>query len=270
MSEDGGNFPFPPLASHRAVEDFDMQPPAAMRAGTLAASPTPRPLDSPMSQDKAGPFGPPQQPEEHNTQAMLCEPDAISEEQHENAVLAMRAVTEELNSVRLGYAQYFLREELSVMPDASLPILAPALKKAADVVAASLSIGPFANDPGDAWKCLMPGTWFRLARTVLAGVSRGVTRTRDIHRLGHFDLHPCLDHFSFHPSLQAPQTDIEALGMIASQLARALGSDPLQGQTHSDAVYQRLLSRALTAQEKLAAAEADKARPMIDKRARAQ
>ncbi|KAH8980251.1 hypothetical protein EDB86DRAFT_2835430 [Lactarius hatsudake] len=182
----------------------------------------------------------------------------------------MRAVTEELNSVRLGYAQYFLREELGVMPDALLHIHAPSLKRAADAVAASLSVGPFADDPGDAWRCLTLGTWFHLARAVLAGVSRGVTRTRDIHRLGRFDLHPCLDYFSFHPSLQAPRTDIEALGMIASQLARALGSDPSQGQAQPDVMYQKLLSRALGAQEKLAMAEAEKARPAIAKWARAQ
>ncbi|KAH9014710.1 hypothetical protein EDB84DRAFT_1443728 [Lactarius hengduanensis] len=269
MSEDGRHFPFPPT-SLRTVEDIDMRAPATTQSGTLMASLTPRPLGSPMSQERAGPFGPPHQPEGHTAQDMLCEPDDISEEQHENAVLAMRAVTEELNSVRLGYAQYFLREELGVMPDASLHIHAPSLKRAADAVAASLSVGPFADDPGDAWRCLTPGTWFRLARAVLASVSRGVTRTRDIHRLGRFDLHPCLDYFSFHPSLQAPRTDIEALGMIASQLARALGSDPSQGQAQPNVMYQKLLSRALGAQEKLATAKAEKARPAIAKRARAQ
>ncbi|KAH9018953.1 hypothetical protein EDB85DRAFT_2154134 [Lactarius pseudohatsudake] len=269
MSEDGRHFPFPPT-SLRMVEDIDMRAPATTQSGTLTASLTPRPLGLPMPQERAGPFGPPHQPEGHTAQDVPCEPDDISEEQHENAVLAMRAVTEELNSVRLGYAQYFLREELGVMPDASLHIHAPSLKRVADAVAASLSVGPFADDPGDAWRCLTLGTWFRLACAVLAGVSRGVTRTRDIHRLGRFDLHPCLDYFSFHPSLQAPRTDIEALGMIASQLARALGSDPSQGQAQPNVMYQKLLSRALGAQEKLATAEAEKARPAIAKRARAQ
>jgi hypothetical protein len=114
---------------------------------------------------------------------------------HEEAITTLQGATDELSSVRMGFAHYFLRDPLALVNDPSVPVESEYLRKMADVVGAVLCGGPCSTEEGeeDVYGSILPGDWFRLATFVLASVARGCIRTPNLARKGAFDVQPCKD-----------------------------------------------------------------------------
>jgi hypothetical protein len=61
---------------------------------------------------------------------------------HEEAIATLQGATDELSSVRMGFAHYFLRDPLALVNDPSVPIESEYLRKMADVVGLSCVAAP--------------------------------------------------------------------------------------------------------------------------------
>jgi hypothetical protein len=143
---------------------------------------------------------------------------------HEEAIATLQGATDELGSVRMGFAHYFLRDPLALVNDPSVPVESEYLRKMTDVVGAVLCGGPCSTEEGedDMFGSILPGDWFRLATFMLAAVARGCIRTPDLAKKGSFDVQPCKDDFITDPSIGVPPTQTKLLIALAAQIMEEL------------------------------------------------
>jgi hypothetical protein len=94
----------------------------------------------------------------------------------------------ELNDARLGYSHYFLREPITLLDEACMSVESPVLRCMLDVVGAVLSTGPrwLEDSDQDVWTMLPPGDWFQVCTFIMAAMTRGCVRTKDIWKMGNF------------------------------------------------------------------------------------
>ncbi|KAH9030365.1 hypothetical protein EDB85DRAFT_1891660 [Lactarius pseudohatsudake] len=200
--------------------------------------------------------------------------DQISQEQAAQAERTARAIAADFDLLYTGYSHFFLRDELFLVDgdENAIEVPAPIVKRALDVIGAVLSIGPFEEDNTDyVFRCAKPSTWFRMARFLVAAITRGALSAKNIHKLGNFPLDLGEDDSTLHQSLPAPGSDGEALHLIASQLAGLTDVDAAKGgDAHPETVYDRILSRAMIRMEEEAETEARAKGPDIAKRIRTQ
>jgi hypothetical protein len=146
------------------------------------------------------------------------------ENAHEEAVTALQGATDELSSVRMGFAHYFLRDKLALVEDPSVPIESEYLRKMADIVGAVLCGGPCdtSESEEDVYSSILPGDWFRLATFMMAAIARGCVRTNGLAKKGAFAMEPCKDDFVTDPSITIPATQATLLQALAAQVAEEL------------------------------------------------
>jgi hypothetical protein len=152
--------------------------------------------------------------------------DGMVEEAREAMDLCMDAV----NITRLGYAHYYLKDELRMVEDADPDIMIPSenLRRVLDLAAGVIGVGPVSTtgvDAGDTWHCLKPSAWFRASTALLASIVRSCVRTSGIHAAGDFPFDPCLDRVRYAPGIDPPTTQASALRLLACQLLNELGRD---------------------------------------------
>jgi hypothetical protein len=152
--------------------------------------------------------------------------DGMVEDAREAMDLCMDAV----NVSRLGYAHYYLKDELRMVADADPDITIPSenLRRVLDLAAGVIGVGPVSTtgaNAGDTWHCLKPSAWFRASTAMLASIVRGCVRTTGIHAAGDFPFDPCLDRVSYAPGIDPPTTQANALRLLACQLLNELGRD---------------------------------------------
>jgi hypothetical protein len=142
----------------------------------------------------------------------------------EEAVTALQGATDELSSIRLGYAHYFLDSPITLVDDPSVPVESEFLRKMADIVGAVLCGGPCdtKESEGDIFASVLPGEWFRLASFMVAAIARGCIRSRDLAKKGSFPVLPCKDVFVTDPSVVAPDTQAKLLQALAAQVVEEL------------------------------------------------
>jgi hypothetical protein len=139
----------------------------------------------------------------------------------QEAVDAMMGATDELNQAVEGYSHYFLEQPLHLLASPSFAVESVPLRRMVDVVTAVVSMGAHDDldvEHGEAWRSLMPGSWYRLSFTLLSAILRGCIRTPRISHHGRFDFLPCLDTFRFSAQLPMPETQRDALRFMAQQL----------------------------------------------------
>jgi hypothetical protein len=143
---------------------------------------------------------------------------------HEEAITTLQGATDELSSVRMGFAHYFLRDPLALVEDPSIPVESEYLRKMADVVGAVLCGGPCSTEESseDVYSSILPGDWFRLATFMLASVARGCIRTSNLAKKGAFDVQPCKDEVITDPSITVPPTQSALLQGLAAQIMEEL------------------------------------------------
>jgi hypothetical protein len=143
---------------------------------------------------------------------------------HEEAIASIQGTTEELSSVRLGFAHYYLRDPLSMVEDPSVPVESTYLRKMADIVGAVLCGGPCSKEESieDVYASTPAGDWFRLATFTLASVARGCARTPGLLKKGSFPVQPCKDDFTTDPSIKPPPTQAALLQGLAAQIMEEL------------------------------------------------
>jgi hypothetical protein len=147
----------------------------------------------------------------------------------QEAVDAMIGATDELNQAVEGYSHYFLDEPLRMLASPSFQVESEPLRRMVDVVTAVVSMGAHDErdvEHGEAWRALMPGSWYRLSFSLLSAILRGCIRTPRIAHHGRFDFSPCLDTFRFSAQLPMPETQRDALCFMARQLL-----DHIEGPT---------------------------------------
>jgi hypothetical protein len=132
--------------------------------------------------------------------------------------------TDELSSVRLGFAHYFLRDPIALVNDPSVPVESAYLRKMADIVGAVLCGGPCdtSESDEDVYASLLPGDWFRLATFMTAAIARGCARTPGLAKKGSFAIEPCKDDFVTDPSITLPPTQAALLQALAAQISEEL------------------------------------------------
>jgi hypothetical protein len=142
----------------------------------------------------------------------------------EEAVAALQGATDELSSVRMGFAHYFLDSPITLVDDPSVPVESEFLHKMADIVGAVLCGGPCdtKESEGDIFASVLPGEWFRLASFMVAAIARGCIRSRDLAKKGSFPVLPCKDVFITDPSIIAPDTQAKLLQALAAQVVEEL------------------------------------------------
>jgi quinol monooxygenase YgiN len=139
----------------------------------------------------------------------------------QEAVDAMIGATDELNQAVEGYSHYFLEQPLHLLASPSFAVESVPLRRMVDVVTAVVSMGAHDDldvEHGEAWRSLMPGSWYRLSFSLLGAILRGCIRTPHIAHHGRFDFLPCLDTFRFSAQLPMPETQRDALRFMAQQL----------------------------------------------------
>jgi hypothetical protein len=143
---------------------------------------------------------------------------------HEEAVTTLQGATDELNSVRVGFAHYYLRDPISMIEDPSVPVESDYLWKMADIVGAVLCGGPCSTDEceEDVYGSLLPGDWFQLATFMVASVARGCVRSPDLTKKGAFDVEPSKDDLICDSSLETPKTQAALLQALAAQVMEEL------------------------------------------------
>jgi hypothetical protein len=143
---------------------------------------------------------------------------------HEEAETTLLGTTDELNSVRLGFAHYYLRDPISTIVDPSVPVESDYLHKMADIVGAVLCGGPCSTSKSsdDVYGSLLPGDWFRLATFMVAAIARGCIRSPDLAKKGAFDVELCKDDFICNNSIEIPKTQAELLQVLAAQVMEEL------------------------------------------------
>jgi hypothetical protein len=143
---------------------------------------------------------------------------------HEEAITTLQGATDELNSIRMGFSHYFLRDLIALVEDPSVPIESPYLRRMADIVGAVLCGGPCTTTESDvdAYTSLLPGDWFYLATFVMAAIARGCIRSTDLARKGTFGIYPCKDDFITDPSITTPTTQATLLQVLAAQISEEL------------------------------------------------
>jgi hypothetical protein len=101
---------------------------------------------------------------------------------HEEAETTLAGAEDDLDSVRVGFAHYYLRDQLELLDDPSVPVDRQYLRKMAEIVAAVLSGGPRSTKEGedDVYASLLPGDWFHLATFITVAIARGCIRTLDL------------------------------------------------------------------------------------------
>jgi hypothetical protein len=140
---------------------------------------------------------------------------------HQEAVDAMIGATDELNQAVEGYSHYFLEQPLHLLASPTFAVESAPLRRMVDVVTAVVSMGAHDEldvEHGEAWRSLMPGSWYRLSFSLLSAILRGCIRTPRIAHHGRFDFLPCLDTFRFSTQLPMPETQRDALRFMAQQL----------------------------------------------------
>jgi quinol monooxygenase YgiN len=139
----------------------------------------------------------------------------------QEAVEAMAGATDELNQAVEGYSHYFLEQPLHLLASPSFAVESAPLHRMVDVVTVVVSMGAHDDrdvEHGEAWRSLMPGSWYRLSFSLLSAILRGCIRTPRIAHHGRFDFLPCLDTFRFSAQLPMPETQREALRFMTQQL----------------------------------------------------
>jgi hypothetical protein len=139
----------------------------------------------------------------------------------QEAVDAMMGATDELNQAVEGYSHYFLEQPLHLLASPTFAVESVPLRRMVDVVTAVVSMGAHDDldvEHGEAWRSLMPGSWYRLSFTLLSAILRGCIRTPHIAHHGRFDFLPCLDTLRFSAQLPMPETQRDALCFMARQL----------------------------------------------------
>jgi hypothetical protein len=137
------------------------------------------------------------------------------------AVEAMIGATDELNQAVEGYSHYFLDQPLRLVVSPTFSVAPDSLRRMVDVVSAVVSMGAHDDldvEHGEAWRSLMPGSWYRLSYSLIGAILRGSLRTPRIAHHGRFDFLPCLDTFRFSAQLPMPETQCDALRFMAQQL----------------------------------------------------
>jgi hypothetical protein len=153
--------------------------------------------------------------------------DGMVEDAREAMDLCMDAV----NVSCLGYAHYYLKDELRMVADADPDITIPSenLRRVLDLVAGVIGVVPVSTtgaNAGDTWHCLKPSAWFRASMAMLASIVRGCVRTTGIHTLqGITPSNPAWTGFSYAPGIDPPTTQANALRLLACQLLNELGRD---------------------------------------------
>jgi hypothetical protein len=142
----------------------------------------------------------------------------------EEAVAALQGAMEELSSVRMGFAHYFLDSPITLVEDPSVPVESEILRKMADIVGAVLCGGPCdtKESEGDIFASVLPGEWFRLASFMVAAIARGCIQSQDLAKKGAFPVKPCKDVFITDPSINAPDTQAQLLQALAAQVVEEL------------------------------------------------
>jgi hypothetical protein len=142
----------------------------------------------------------------------------------EEAVAALQGATDELSSVRMGFAHYFLDSPITLVDDPSVPVESDLLRKMADIVGAVLCGGPCdtKESESDIFASVLPGEWFRLASFMVAAIARGCIRSRDLTKKGSFPVFPCKDVFTTDPSINVPDTQAKLLQALAAQVVEEL------------------------------------------------
>jgi hypothetical protein len=142
----------------------------------------------------------------------------------EEAITSLQSATEELSSVRMGVAHYFLDSPITLIEDPSVPVESEFLRKMADIVGAVLCGGPSDTTEceGDIYASLLPGEWFRLASFLTAAIARGCIRSGNLAKKGAFPVKPCKDVFITDPSVTAPATQGQLLQALAAQVVEEL------------------------------------------------
>jgi hypothetical protein len=143
---------------------------------------------------------------------------------HEEAATTLLGATDELNSVCMGFAHYFLRDPICLVEDPSVPVESEYLRKMADIVGAVLCGGPCSTTegPDDIYGSLLPGDWFRLATFMTASIARGCIRSPNLAKKGAFDVEPCKDTLTADKSLTTPQSQAALLQALAAQITEEL------------------------------------------------
>jgi hypothetical protein len=143
---------------------------------------------------------------------------------HEEAVTTLQGATDELSSVRLGFAHYYLRDPLALVEDPSVPVESEYLRKMADVVGAVLCGGPCSTSESDedVYSSILPGDWFRLATFMTAAIARGCVRSTNLAKKGDFPMEPCKDDFVTDPSITRPATQAALLQALTAQITEEL------------------------------------------------
>jgi hypothetical protein len=139
----------------------------------------------------------------------------------QEAVDAMIGATDELNQAVEGYSHYFLEQPLHLLASPTFAVESAPLRRMVDVVTAVISMGAHDDldvEHGEAWRSLMPGSWYRLSFALLSAILRGCIRTPRIAHHGRFDFLPCLDTFRFSAQLPMPESQRDALRFMAQQL----------------------------------------------------
>jgi hypothetical protein len=154
----------------------------------------------------------------------------ITDKMVEDAREAMDLCMEAVNVSRLGYAHYYLEDELRMVTDADPDITVPSenLRRVLDLAAGVIGVGPVSTtgaDAGDTWHCLKPSAWFRASTALLASIVCGCVRTAGIHAAGDFPFDVCLDRVQYAPGIDPPTTQANALRLLACQLLNELGRD---------------------------------------------
>jgi hypothetical protein len=154
----------------------------------------------------------------------------ITDKMVEDAREAMDLCMEAVNVSRLGYAHYYLEDELQMVTDADPDITVPSenLRRVLDLAAGVIGVGPVSTtgaDAGDTWHCLKPSAWFRASTALLASIVRGCVRTAGIHAAGDFPFDVCLDRVQYAPGIDPPTTQANALRLLACQLLNELGCE---------------------------------------------
>jgi hypothetical protein len=143
---------------------------------------------------------------------------------HEEAETTLTGAEDELNSVRVGFSHYYLRDQLELLEDPSVPVEGQYLGKMATIVAVVLSGGPRSTKEGeeDVYASLLPGDWFCLATFITAAIARGCICTSDLAKKGNFEVEPCKDDFSCDKSLTKPRTQADLLKAVSAQVVEEL------------------------------------------------
>jgi hypothetical protein len=142
----------------------------------------------------------------------------------EEAISTLQDATDELSSLRMGFAHYFLRDPLSLVDDPSVPVESEFLRKMVDIVGAVLCGGPCSTSEaeGDVYSSILPGDWFRLATFMTASIARGCIRSTNLAKKGSFPVEPCKDVFITDSSIPKPATQGALLQALAAQISEEL------------------------------------------------